>query len=130
MLIPDVESGATVRFKLESVVCPNVHEVIERVTKNLKLTGKVLFLSDAGEERNHFAIVEVNGIVSPLIVPVSQIENCRPLASPDEPERTPGIETADGRPQRRADPLVLQGAETRRSDIPGLPGGGRCGRGS
>jgi len=73
----DVISGAHVRFRLKNVVCPNSQRVVENVTDDLELNGTVVFLSDAGEKKDHYAIVEVNGIVSPLIVPTKRVELCR-----------------------------------------------------
>jgi len=75
-LVPEVTSGSTVRFKLLSVVCPEIKRVFEKVTHSLELTGKVVSLSDGGEQKNHFAIVEVGGIMSPLIVPVDEVKLC------------------------------------------------------
>lgn len=75
-LVPDVTSGATVRFKLYSIVCPEVDEIFTKVTRNLELTGKVVSLSDGGEQKNHYAIVQVGGIMSPLIVPVNRVKIC------------------------------------------------------
>ena len=73
---PDVTSGAHVRFRLKNVVCPNSDQVADNLTNDLELRGTIVFLSDAGEKRDHYAIVEVKGIVSPLIVPIERVEFC------------------------------------------------------
>jgi hypothetical protein len=73
MFFPELESGALVRFKLASVVCPDQKEIVEKVTEQVEFTGRVVLLSDGGEKRGHFAVVEVTGIATPLIVPVDQV---------------------------------------------------------
>ena len=73
MYWPEVGPGSQVRFKLADVVCPEPEQVIDKLTETLEVTGKVVFLSDSGEEKDQFAIVEVNGVMCPLIVPVDEI---------------------------------------------------------
>lgn len=58
------------RFRLRDVICPEPREALERITPDLEVAGQIVFLSDQGEETNRFAIMEVQGIHSPLIVPV------------------------------------------------------------
>ena len=70
-----VTSGTRVRFKLSDMVCPEVNQFLGNVTGDLELSGKIVYLSDSGEKRDFYAVVEVQGVTSPLIVPVSQIEN-------------------------------------------------------
>ena len=72
-LVPEVDSGTLVRFKLANVVCPETEVIVEKITDQLEVRGRIVFLSDAGERDDHFAIVEVQGIMSPLIVPVEQV---------------------------------------------------------
>ncbi|MBN1764640.1 MAG: hypothetical protein JW860_05230 [Sedimentisphaerales bacterium] len=76
MFCDDMKSGSEVRFKLSSVICPDQEQVIENITNRLALTGKILQLSDAGDKRNFYAVVQVGGIMNPLIVPISEIEIC------------------------------------------------------
>ena len=76
MFCNDMKSGSVIRFKLASVICPDQEQVIENITNHLALTGKVLQLSDAGEKRNYYAVIQVGGIMNPLIVPVNEIEIC------------------------------------------------------
>ena len=73
MLALDLASGTQVRFALESAICPETETTLRKITDRLEVTGKVVFLSDAGERRDHFAVVEVDGIMSPLVVPVAQL---------------------------------------------------------
>jgi len=76
MWFKEIGAGTLVRFNLSSVVCPERENIIEKITSRLGLTGKVVMLSDAGEKRNHYAIVRVSGIMSPVVVPVDSLEFC------------------------------------------------------
>ena len=71
-----MKSGTQVRFKLSSVICPDRQQIVENITHHLNLTGKVVQLSDAGEKQDFYAIVYVDGITNPLIVPIGEIEIC------------------------------------------------------
>jgi hypothetical protein len=62
--------GKSCRFKLEDVICPERERVLLQVTPDLEVEGEILFLSDEGRKPDRFAIIEVAGILSPLIVPV------------------------------------------------------------
>ena len=77
MYDPEIASGAQVRFKLANVVCPDTEIIWEKTTGCLEVTGRVVLLSDAGKEKNYYAVVEVNGIATPLVVPVNQVEITR-----------------------------------------------------
>ena len=74
MYWPEIEPGCRVRFKLAEVVCPEPQQLIDKLTENLEVTGKVVFLSDSGERKDEFAVVEVNGVMCPLIIPTNQID--------------------------------------------------------
>lgn len=66
-------SGARVRFALSRVVCPDFDEVCRKTDSNLEVEGRIVFLSDYGKVRKHFAVVQVKGIHVPLIVPVEEL---------------------------------------------------------
>lgn len=68
-----IRSGAKVTFRLSEVICPDVAQVLRQVTPELRVSGRVSYLSDCGSMKDHFAIVDVNGVASPLIVPVSRL---------------------------------------------------------
>jgi len=68
-----LKSGATVSFRLSEVVCPDLQQILTQLTSDLKVSGKVVFFSDYGQKKNHFAIVDVEGVLSPLIVPVDRL---------------------------------------------------------
>ena len=68
-----IQSGACVRFALSRVVCPDVDEVWRQIDSNLEVEGRIVFLSDYGRLKQHFAIVQVKGIHVPLIVPIEYL---------------------------------------------------------
>lgn len=70
---PSIRTGAEVSFKLGETVCPDLEQVLTQITPELELSGRVVFFSDYGEHKDHFAIVDVGGLLSPVIVPVSQL---------------------------------------------------------
>ena len=62
------------RFRLADVMCPSRQQVRQQTTTDLEVVGKVVFLSDRGQEPDRFAIIEVEGIYSPLVVPVERLQ--------------------------------------------------------
>ena len=84
MFFTKLSSGSEVRFRLSDVICPDSEQVREKITKFLELTGRVVQLSDAGGQMDHYAIVQANGIMSPLIVPVDKIELCEAARDSEE----------------------------------------------
>jgi hypothetical protein len=73
MYYKELESGVPVRFQLSKAVCPEFCQLLENITDRLDVTGRVVYLSDAGEKKDFYAVVEVCGIETPLIVPVDQL---------------------------------------------------------
>lgn len=73
MYYKELESGVPVRFQLSKTVCPEFCQILENMTDRLDVTGRVVYLSDAGEKKDFYAVVEVCGIETPLIVPVDQL---------------------------------------------------------
>ena len=70
-----VSSGTRVRFALSRVMCPDFDEVCRQTDSNLEVEGRVVFLSDYGKLRKHFAVVQVKGIHVPLIIPVADLKS-------------------------------------------------------
>lgn len=66
-----IQNGATVRFRLRDVICPEVGEVAGQITPDLEVTGEVALISEGRGPEGGFAIVHVAGIQAPIIVPVS-----------------------------------------------------------
>jgi hypothetical protein len=82
MLLPEIQSGSVVRFSLSNVVCPDTEELFEKISGSLEVDGRVIFLSDSGESKDNYAVVEVGGIYSPLIIPIDKIRSFRLPANP------------------------------------------------
>jgi hypothetical protein len=68
-----LQSGTRVSFRREVVVCPGPDRIGRAPAGTDELTGDVVLVSDYGEHKNYFAIVSVDGIDAPLIVPVQEI---------------------------------------------------------
>ena len=63
-----LKSGETVRFALGKVTCPAIDELYMQMDSELEIEGQIVFLSDYGKVRGHFAIVQVKGMHVSLIV--------------------------------------------------------------
>jgi hypothetical protein len=68
------QPGRKCRFRLTDVLSPDRHQVSQQITADLEVSGEVMFFSDQGHEPDRFAIVAVEGIVSPLIVPADCLQ--------------------------------------------------------
>jgi len=66
--------GRRCRFRLADVVCPERRQALMQITADLEVSGEIAFLSDQGEQPDGFAIIDVEGVLSPLIVPVGRLE--------------------------------------------------------
>ncbi len=60
-------------FRLADVLCPEPRQVLVHLTPELEVSGEVVFMSDQGQQPDRFAIVNVEGILSPLIVPTERL---------------------------------------------------------
>jgi hypothetical protein len=69
----NLQAGSEIRFRLSDVACPDQGQVFERLTGDLEVSGRVVFISDSGDKRDHYAVVEVDGVLSPLIVPIETV---------------------------------------------------------
>jgi hypothetical protein len=68
-----IAPGDEVCFHLADMHSPGVEEALNRLTHQAQLVGKVIFLSDAGERKGQFAIIEAEGVLIPIIVAVPQL---------------------------------------------------------
>jgi hypothetical protein len=68
-----VSSGDRVCFTLAEVLSPGPQEALDRLTGQAQLVGKVVFICSAGERKEQFAIIEAEGVLTPLIVPIPQL---------------------------------------------------------
>ena len=80
MYFREYATGTVINFNLRDVVCPDFEQVIDKITKCLELSGRIVFMSDSGEKRDHYAVVQVDGVMSPLIVPIDNIKSCDSLS--------------------------------------------------
>ncbi|HRX84035.1 MAG TPA: hypothetical protein P5572_03345 [Phycisphaerae bacterium] len=71
---PSIQPGTVAAFAIGDVLCPHAGEVMQHAGPELRVRGRVLYFSDGGTARDHFAIVEVDGIHTPLIVPVANLQ--------------------------------------------------------
>lgn len=62
-----------VTFKVSDVYIPPPEMLLRELHGNDRLEGRVIDLSDSGIEKDTFAIVEVDGLKRPVIVPVARI---------------------------------------------------------
>jgi len=70
----DLQVNTSRVFKLGDVFFPDGEEVIYRTTPDLKLRGRIIDFSDSGRNKNEFAILQVDGIEGPVIVPVNKLK--------------------------------------------------------
>jgi len=92
---PLTTPGERFRFRLGDLICPDREQAISQITPELELTGKILFWSDCGDQKKRFAVVEVKGVCSPLVVPIERLE---PACGELEQVQCPESHEA-GRPQ-------------------------------
>ncbi len=70
----DVNVNSSKVFRLKDVFFPEGDEIISRATPDLKLRGRIIDFSDSGQRKKEFAIVQVEGIDAPLVVPVEKLK--------------------------------------------------------
>jgi hypothetical protein len=69
------EKRVEVGFKLEDVLYPDQDVVMAHLSSGVEVVGKVSFFSDSGTEKEGFAIVEVPGMMVPLVVPRERLRS-------------------------------------------------------
>ena len=67
-----LQPGQKVRFKLRDVHLPTVEDVLNRMTSETELQGSITLLSNEGAKKGSYAVVEVKGVLTPVIVPTSR----------------------------------------------------------
>ena len=63
-----------VHFKIDDVYLPDPAQILRVLHGQDLLQGKIVDLSDSGMEEDAFAVVEVEGIGQPVVVPVKRIK--------------------------------------------------------
>jgi hypothetical protein len=79
--------GQTLRFRLSDVYAPGLSDLFNQITPELELQGRISFMSDGGDAQSSYAVVEVPGILMPLIIPASCIEVVVENTAPASPGR-------------------------------------------
>ena len=69
-----LQPGQKVKFKLRDVHLPSIQDVLDRMTPDTELQGCITLLSDEGRNKAAYAVVEVKGILMPIIVPAGCIK--------------------------------------------------------
>lgn len=92
----EVSAGDFVCFRLADILSPGLEEALNRLTGHTKVVGRIVVLSDAGERKGKFAIIEAEGVLIPLIVPTSQLSKMMGL----EPAQAAGLALANRSDQR------------------------------
>ena len=62
-----------VNFKIRDVFIPDPQKLLIELYGDDLLQGRVVDLSDSGREEDVFAVVEVEGVGQPVVVPVASI---------------------------------------------------------
>lgn len=62
-----------VSFRIRDVYLPDPQQVLLEMHGNDLIKGRVADLSDHGKQREAFAVVEVEGLSQPVIVPVDRL---------------------------------------------------------
>jgi hypothetical protein len=69
-----LQPGQLVQFKLADVHLPSLEEVLNRMTEDTELRGVVTLLSDPANRESAYAVIEVQGILTPIIVPLGRLQ--------------------------------------------------------
>lgn len=63
----------TVKFRKRDVFWPEATEMLLDLHGDDPLEGTIVALSDSGSERDAYAVIEVDGIARPLMVPIDHV---------------------------------------------------------
>jgi len=62
-----------VNFKIRDVYVPDPAEILMKLHGDDLLQGKIIDSSDSGFQQDAFAVVEVEGLAQPVVVPMNRI---------------------------------------------------------
>ena len=65
-----------VNFRIRDVYVPDPQSVLEKLFGEHVLQGRVLDISRSGSNEDQFAVIEVEGLDQPIIVPADRILGC------------------------------------------------------
>ena len=63
-----------VNFRVSDIYIPDPQEILKELYENRVLEGKVIGLTDNGEQKNAYVVVQVEGVKNFLIVPVENVK--------------------------------------------------------
>lgn len=66
-------SNRWVHFRIRDVYMPDPEKVLRELYGDDLLQGRVVDLTDGGDRPRTFAVVEVEGLGDPLIIPIDRI---------------------------------------------------------
>lgn len=64
-----------VNFQINDIYIPDPGQILNELHGNDLLQGRVIDMSDGGTELEAFAVVEVDGLKQPVIVPMNCIKS-------------------------------------------------------
>ena len=62
-----------VNFRISDVYVPDPYQILKELHGRDLLQGKVIDVSDSGTQQEAFAVVEVEGLAQPVVVPMNRI---------------------------------------------------------
>ena len=71
---PENVRNRWVNFKIKDVYVPDPAQILMELHGNDLLQGKIIDASDSGFQQDAFAVVEVEGLAQPLVVPMNRIK--------------------------------------------------------
>ena len=88
MSTTSLERGKQCSFRVADIICPDPRRALMQITADLEVTGEIAFRSYPGRGPDRFVIVEVEGILSPLVV---SAERLQPVAGLDAEPNLPPV---------------------------------------
>jgi hypothetical protein len=70
-----LQPGQQVQFKLADIHLPAIEEVLNRMTEDMELQGAITLVSEQGDQKAAYVVIEVKGILMPIIVPASCVKS-------------------------------------------------------
>lgn len=70
---PPELTGKQVRFRIRDVYVPEPAQILEDLHGQDLLCGRIIDISDRGERQRSYAVVQVEGLVRPVVVPMAKV---------------------------------------------------------
>jgi len=71
----EIETNSAQVFRLKDVFFPETDDLIGRAGPELQMRGRIIDFSDSGDRKRQYAIIEVEGINCPVVVPVDKLKS-------------------------------------------------------